>query len=109
VGEAGSVSIALRRSGGILPRRVLETHTREQDLEPQEAERLRALVAAGDLDRLAARSPITGPGADMYQYDLRVDDGHREHRILISGTAIPEELRSLIELLEDAGGRRGRP
>jgi len=100
VAEAPTFSISLRRSGGILPGRVLESSLREEELEPEEAERVRALLDAADVPALAARSPLAGPGADMYQYELEVERDDSEHCVRIAGSAVPEGLRPLVELLE---------
>src|SRR5829696_7253783 len=81
VAELG-LSVSLRRSGGLLPGQVLETFVREEDLEPGRAKELREMVAAADPEALASRSPIRGPGADMYQYEVVVDTEKRRSRIV---------------------------
>jgi hypothetical protein len=100
VAEAATFSVSLRRSGGILPGRVLESSVREEELEPGEAERVRALLDAADVPGLAARSPVAGPGADMYQYELEVERDDTKHCVRIAGSAVPEGLRPVVELLE---------
>ena len=100
VAEAPTFSISLRRSGGILPGRVLESSLKEEDLEPEEAEQVRALVEAADLPGLAARSPLAGRGADMYQYELEVTRNDSKHCVRIAGSAVPARLKPLVELLE---------
>lgn len=96
----GGLSITLRRSGGMLPGQVLQASLQEAELEAAEGERLRELTDAVDLPALAARSPITGPGADMYQYDLVVEDGGLQNHVVIRGSHVPQELRALVALLE---------
>jgi hypothetical protein len=98
--DRGALSIAFRRSGGLLPGNVLETSLDARELEDEEAARLRALVEAAGIPGLAARSPITAPGADMYQYELVATGEEGTHRIVVSGSAVPAELKPLVELLE---------
>jgi hypothetical protein len=98
--DHGELSIALRRTGGLLAGHVLESSLDTRELDPEEAEGLRALLVTAGIPALAARSPITGPGADMYQYELVVTSEEEAHRIVVSGRAVPDELRPLIELLE---------
>jgi hypothetical protein len=100
VDEPGGLSIALRRSGGILPGQVLEAFVHEADLDDEEAEGLRQLVAGADPAALAARSPITGRGADMYQYDIVINQEGRRHHVKIHSGQVPERVRPLIALLE---------
>jgi hypothetical protein len=73
----------------------------------QEARHLRGLLEAADIPALASRSPITGPGADMYHYELAVSGEQGTHRVAVSGRAVPGELRPLIELLERRAQGRG--
>jgi hypothetical protein len=108
VAEAATFSISLRRSGGILPGRVLESSVREEELEPEEAERVRTLLDAADVPALAARSPVTGPGADMYQYELEVERDDSKHCVRIAGSAVPDRLKPVVELLERRA-RSARP
>ncbi|MEJ7657020.1 MAG: protealysin inhibitor emfourin [Thermoleophilaceae bacterium] len=98
--EAGPFSISFRRSGGILPGQVLETSLEEAELGAAETVRLRELVDDSDLPTLAARSPITGRGADVYQYELAVEGHGQQHRVVVAGSAVPAELRPLIQMLE---------
>jgi len=100
VADPGPLSVTLRRSGGLLPGHVFEASLDAGALDADEAVELQRLVAAANVPALAARSPIRGLGADMYQYELRVDDGGRCERVVVSGAAVPEELKPLIERLE---------
>jgi hypothetical protein len=103
LGEPTRISVSLRRSGGLLPGQILERSVHEDELEHEEAEHLRRLVDAADTAALAARSPITGPGADMYQYELVVEEGSRRDHVVIQGSKVPEDLRPLVALLEERG------
>lgn len=98
--DQGELSIALRRSGGLLPGNTLETSLDAEELGDEEAGHVRSLVAAADIPALAARSPITGVGADMYQYELLVRCGDEAYRILVRGSGVPDQLVPVIELME---------
>jgi hypothetical protein len=96
----------LYRSGGMLPTDELEATVSAADLDAQARTVLEELLQRAQIERLAARSPILGRGADMYQYDLTVERGAERHHIMVAETAIPDDLRPLVRWLEKHGGRR---
>jgi hypothetical protein len=85
--------LSFRRSGGLFAGNVLVTSVSvDEELAP--------LVAEADLPKLAERSPIRGPGADVYQYELVLEGDGPPRRVVVQQTAVPDELRPLIERLE---------
>ncbi|MGH4017836.1 MAG: protealysin inhibitor emfourin [Pseudonocardiaceae bacterium] len=55
----------------------------------------------------AERSPITGAAADMYQYDIVLDHGGTRSQVVVTQTAVPHNLRPLVEWLEKRASGRG--
>jgi hypothetical protein len=92
------VRVELTRSGGLAAVEAATTAD-SAELPESEAERLRTLVEAIDLDELAQRSPLRGKGADRYQYDLLVSDEGNRREITASEDAAPPELRALVDWL----------
>lgn len=101
--------MAFTRSGGIVAGNTLQT---EVDLgaavggraaeaaEVAEVAELAELLDQVDLADLAERSPLRGPGADTYQYELTVEQGDRREHVTVDDTEVPAELRPVIRRLE---------
>jgi hypothetical protein len=100
--------LSLKRSGGLFAGNALETAVAEQDLSPDEQQELHQALEGLDLANLAARSPLGGPGADAYQYELTVESGEESQRLIVSGREPPDELRPLISMLERRAERKRR-
>jgi hypothetical protein len=85
--------IELVRSGGVagVTRR---WSLDSADLSPKEAAEFEPLLAA--LDDAPAAAP---PGADRFQYELRVTRGEQTRTVTLHEGAIPAELRPLIDRL----------
>ena len=91
--EPAGLRLSFRRSGGLFAGNVLATSAPVDD-------ELAPLVERANLPALAERSPISGPGADVYQYELVLEDDRPPQRVIVQQTAVPDELRPLIERLE---------
>ncbi|GAA2786689.1 hypothetical protein GCM10010470_21270 [Saccharopolyspora taberi] len=78
----------------------LATSVRAADLDDESRGVLERHLEQAGVERLAERSPITGPGADMFQYEVTVERGGTRSSVVVSQTALPEELRPLVEWLE---------
>lgn len=91
--------IGFRRSGGLFAGDRLETSVDLAELPQEEAADLEHDLAGVDLDALALGSPLRGPGADAYQYDLTVQRGGETRELTVTETAVPDELRPLIDRL----------
>lgn len=53
----------------------MTTSVSADDLDGPAREALQRCLEQADLGALAERSPITGPGADMFQYDIVLEHG----------------------------------
>lgn len=94
------------RSGGLLPSDELETTVSSGHLDEQSRALLEEHLELAEIEQLAAHSPLRGPGADMYQYDLTVERGGRRHHLVVSQTALPDNLRPLVRWLEERTEQR---
>jgi hypothetical protein len=99
--QEGNISrLKLRRTGGLIAGNELETSISPDQLDRDDASLLAEVSEKVDLADLAARSPIRGPGADMYQYELTLEGPGDRHQVIVQGGEIPPQLRALIEMLE---------
>lgn len=93
--------VEFRRSGGIVAGNRLQTVVDFDDLADHQAAELAELLDQVDLADLMRRSPLRGPGADAYQYELTVDQGGEESaHVTVDDTQVPSELRPVIKRLE---------
>ncbi|EQD86081.1 hypothetical protein A8924_5396 [Saccharopolyspora erythraea NRRL 2338] len=92
--------MALQRTGGLFAGAELTTSVRSADLDDESREALERHIEQAGFEQLAQRSPITGPGADMYQYEVTLERGGRRSSVVVSQTAVPDSLRPLVEWLE---------
>lgn len=92
--------VELTRSGGIAGLTV-QVAVEGTELSKAEASKLAELVERAGVEALARRSPLRGPGADRFQYDLTVSDKGKEHRLTVSEGAVPPELDELLRWLLD--------
>ncbi len=69
-----------------------------EQLPPETAASIRQALERVDLDALDA-SGITAQGADRFQYDLIVRLGDKRKQASFGETAMPDELRPVIDLL----------
>lgn len=90
----------MHRSGGLFAGDELAISVAAADLDDQSRATLERYLDQASVEELAKRSPIVGPGADMYQYDLTVERGGRCSHIVVSQTAVPNDLQPLVEWLE---------
>lgn len=86
------------RSGGLAGIRMTTTIDSEM-LSPEEVQKLREMLeAAGFFDLPPIIAP-NAPGADRFQYELTVESEDRQHTVEIYESAIPAELRPVLEWL----------
>jgi hypothetical protein len=98
VSEAGNVRVELRRSGGIAGITMvsaLDTATAD----PATAAIVDSALANVDLPALAASGAAASSGADRFQYDLTVDKDGERHSLSLGESALPAELRPLVQAL----------
>ena len=91
------IRIEVDRSGGFANRSVhaaLDTSTLPAD----QATEIGELVDRVDFAALARRQgrPGSAPGADRFQYDLTVQRGGARHRLSLPESAVPAELKQLL-------------
>lgn len=97
VSQHGWVRVRVERSGGFAGV-VVRGEADTAALDDEQAARLRDLADRVDLAALSAAAP--GPGrADRFRYDVEVrdDEPGSTHRVQVGETAVPAELRSLID------------
>ena len=94
------------RSGGFANLRV-PAHLDTSELPPEEAQEIEALVRRVSLEDLAERSPLRGPGADRFQYDVKVTREEGEQRVIASESEVSPELRALIDTVLARGAAPG--
>ncbi len=106
--ESAAPRVSFRRTGGLFAGGVLNVSVSADDLDAPAREALQRCLEQADLEVLAEHSPITGPGADIYQYDIVLEHGGRRAQVVVAQTAVPDNLRPLIEWLEQrASGQSG--
>lgn len=108
MGRRRDARIRFRRTGGLFAGDRLETTVDLDELPEEEADRLERDLSEVDLDELARASPVRGPGADAYQYDLTVERGGEVRELTVGETALPPELRRLVERLTRRAGEERR-
>ncbi len=98
--EQAEPRVSFRRTGGLFAGGVVTTSVSVDDLDGPAREALRRCLEQADLGALAERSPIAGPGADMFQYDIVLEHGGTRSQVVVAQTAVPDNLRPLVEWLE---------
>ena len=99
--------VSFRRTGGLFAGGAVTTSVSADDLDGPAREVLQRCLEQANLEALAERSPITGPGADMYQYEIVLEHGGRRSQVVVAQTAVPDDLRPLVEWLEHHAAGRG--
>jgi hypothetical protein len=98
-----SLRIELTRSGGYagLTSKLGELDTSE--LPEEEAREIEGMVEKANVPELQAASPITGKGADRFQYDIAFEDENGRRELIVSEDKMSEALRSLVDRVKAAG------
>jgi hypothetical protein len=90
------MDITVRRTGGFAG--IARTaRVRTDDLDPPAADELRALVREADLPAVKSEPS----GADRFQYEIHVRDGHRDQRATVHDGAMPEPVRRLVDRVQE--------
>lgn len=99
------IRIDLERSGGFAGVS-LKASVDTSQLPPEEARTVTELVDRVDFDALAARTASPSRAPDRFQYDLAVRRGGERHALSLGESAVPPELRPLLDyLMARATGR----
>ncbi|RRO17095.1 hypothetical protein EIL87_12040 [Saccharopolyspora rhizosphaerae] len=93
--------VDFHRSGGLFAGDVLGISVLLDQLDERSRHELEDALEQADVAELARCSPITGPGADTYQYEVSVERSGRRFDVVASQTAVPDHLWPLIEWLEE--------
>src|SRR5713101_5662524 len=92
------MQVHFERSGGLAGLRI--SHDVDSaNLSPEEASELSKLIEAAHFFELPAVLRAIQPGADRFQYKLRVKTDPQEHSVEFDETAAPEGLRPLLNWL----------
>lgn len=88
--------IEFRRSGGLagIP---LTTSATSDELPEEHAAQLQALLASADVPQ--GPPHIAPSGADRFQYQLNLDDGHRHRSFAWDETQVPDEIQPVLGIL----------
>src|SRR5262245_55268695 len=96
---SGPVRVGFRRSGG-LAGITIGVDTKTDELSPAQREMIRALLTGPD------SPPPSAPEApDRFTYELQIDDGRHRRVLRWPETAVPDDVRPLIDEL----ATRSRP
>ncbi|MEA4906701.1 MAG: hypothetical protein GYA17_16315 [Chloroflexi bacterium] len=90
--------IEFSRSGGFVGR-TIRTVIDTNHLPEEESRTVREELSSVDFFQLPDRITSNQSGADQFVYQITVDDGEREHTVLISDAAAPEALQPLLRRL----------
>lgn len=94
--------MTLRCTGGFAGPAGAQTRTVDlAQLPPDQAAQMRQLVEACDFFALPDKLVKEAPKSWDFQYDLEVDQGQQAHKIRYHLDAVPEQLRTLTEKIND--------
>ncbi|WP_414620631.1 protealysin inhibitor emfourin [Calothrix sp. CCY 0018] len=92
--------ISLERSGGFAGiSKLMEIDTAK--LPQKETEELCKLLESANFFNLPAYIEGNSKQRDRFQYTLTVEDKDKQHTVTVAESAIPENLRALIEWITD--------
>lgn len=92
------IRIRFRRSGGFAGIPLTAATTADQ-LAGDHAAQVRRLLAEAEAPRGAHPAPAAVGGADMFRYELDLDDGQRHRSLAWNETQVPAEIRPLLGTL----------
>ena len=97
--------ISFERSGGFAGIS-MTTSVDTATLRATEANQLRRLVEAADFFDLPPKITSPTPQYDSFEYNLTVEANGKQHTVMVSESAVPENLKPLIAWLTDAAHRK---
>ena len=100
------VKVEFFRSGGVAGIRLTATLDTEM-LPPDEADRLRRLIAAASFFDQPSSRQSPKRRADRFQYQVTVEEGDRVKKVELDESSVPEALQPLLDYLSDCA-RAGR-
>ncbi|NWG33665.1 MAG: hypothetical protein HXY42_04425 [Chloroflexi bacterium] len=99
--------IKFERTGGFAGIRVA-TEIEIEDLPEEQRNEILELLDDMDFEELPAKLSGGLPVSDEFVYSIVVEAGEEEYQIVAGESALPQDLQSLIELLEKQAKRRLR-
>ena len=92
------MTISFERSGGFtgVP---LKYSVNSDDLSESDRNELEQLVNAADFFELPEQIKAPPGAADVFQFDITLNDGGREHKVEVDQTVVPEKLNPLLKWL----------
>jgi hypothetical protein len=89
------MKISYRRSGGFTGM-LISFDIDVKTLPPEDAGELEVLIDAADFFALPAQIPSDSPGADQFEYKLKVETEELQHSVRVGDAAVPENLWPLL-------------
>lgn len=90
--------IQFERSGGFAGM-LVRTNIDTGSLPPEEANKLKKMVAEAGFFDLPAQLSSPTPGADQFQYKVTIEEGDRRHTVETDDQAAPDSLWPLLREL----------
>jgi hypothetical protein len=87
------------RTGGFAGMRLASTIDSDA-LPEEEVQALQSEIDNAHFFELPTQFSETGGGADRFQYEITVEDGHKKHTIEAGESALPGHVQPLIQHLE---------
>jgi hypothetical protein len=96
--QGDSMHIHFERTGGFAGmRKVVSLDT--ESLLPEEGKTLQEMINAAGFFDLPAKFSAPKKGADYFQYSITVELEGKKHSVQVAETAVPDNLRPLIQYL----------
>jgi hypothetical protein len=90
--------VAYQRHGGLAPRLMNRGMSLDQDLTPEDARHVRALLPPEFFSLESSRD--SGRNPDMFRHEIAVTVGDRSHRVILAEDEVPASLRPLVDWLQ---------
>jgi hypothetical protein len=94
--------VIYQRHGGLMPKLMNRAPRYEEDLPPDLSTEARRLVPADFYSMSSTTEAKRRP--DMFLHEIAVEDGGREHRVVLTDDDMPPKLRPFVEWLQKRAG-----
>jgi hypothetical protein len=99
--------IKFERTGGFAGIR-LAADFEVNNLPDDQRREILELLDEMDLDELTEKLPRPASVPDGFVYSISIESEHREYRVTVGDSEIPDEMQSLLEILERMAKRQMR-
>lgn len=99
------MKIHFERSGGFAGM-LIQTELETTELSPQEAKEVESLVSESRFFQLPSRMSGKTGGADRFTYLIEIESEGKQHAVEVGESAVPEQLRPLVQRLEMLARRK---